>query len=90
MWRCALSSGAEVATLGTTAPGRGAWVCSPACFDTAVHRKRFERAWRRPLPDGALDEVRQALTIAFESTPEKMRQWSAAGRSPGASTPMKG
>ena len=90
MWRCAFDPDTGVAVLSRTAPGRGAWLCSPACFDTAVQRKRFERAWRRPLRDGALGEVRRALTIAFESTPEKMRQWTAVGRSPDASTPMKG
>ena len=32
-------------------PGRGAWLCVPPvpCFELAVRRKAFERAWRRPV-----------------------------------------
>jgi predicted RNA-binding protein YlxR (DUF448 family) len=46
--RCAITA-AGVATVDRTAPGRGAWVCSAACFELAMKRKAFERSWRRPL-----------------------------------------
>jgi len=39
--------------------GRGAWLCVPPgdCFQLAVRRKAFERAWRRPVGRQALDEL---------------------------------
>jgi len=69
-----------------TAPGRGAWLCSTACWDAARRGRRFERAWRRPLDAGDLD----ALRIAFESTLENMRHLPAVGSRPATSAPTKG
>ena len=39
--------------------GRGAWLCVPPgdCFQLAVRRKAFERAWRRPVSRDALDRL---------------------------------
>jgi predicted RNA-binding protein YlxR (DUF448 family) len=47
------------AAISRTAPGRGAWLCAPLgeCLDTAIRRRGFERAWRRSVPPGALDDV---------------------------------
>jgi predicted RNA-binding protein YlxR (DUF448 family) len=47
------------AAVSRTAPGRGAWLCAPlgACLDVAQRRRGFERAWRQPVPPGALDEL---------------------------------
>jgi predicted RNA-binding protein YlxR (DUF448 family) len=43
--------------------GRGAWLCSPpqACFELAVARKAFARAWRRPVGDDALAGLAREL-----------------------------
>jgi predicted RNA-binding protein YlxR (DUF448 family) len=46
---------------GPNAPGRGAWVCSPACFDLATRRNAFERALRRPVPKPELAALRAKL-----------------------------
>jgi len=90
MRRCTYDPVTGRITWSATSTGRGAWLCRPACFDQAVQRKRFARAWRRPIPDGALEQVRDALAEAFESIPENMRQWSSAGRDPGPSISTKG
>jgi predicted RNA-binding protein YlxR (DUF448 family) len=83
--RCTLSR-EGVVTVSRTAPGRGAWLCSAPCIAVAIRKRGFERAWRRPIPDGALAE----LPNAFESTVENMRHWSVAGAVSGHPTPMKG
>jgi predicted RNA-binding protein YlxR (DUF448 family) len=93
MRRCTYDPETETIGWSGASPGssgRGAWLCRPACFEQAVQRKRFARAWRRPIPDGALESARIALADAFESIPENMRQWSSAGRDPGASISTKG
>jgi predicted RNA-binding protein YlxR (DUF448 family) len=43
-----------------TGAGRGAWLCagSLACFDAAVRRRGFDRAWRRPVDRAVLDDLR--------------------------------
>ncbi len=38
-----------VVRTGRTAPGRGAWCCSSACFERAVGRGALDRALRHPL-----------------------------------------
>lgn len=58
--RCALDGDSRVSTI-RSAPGRGAWVCGPDCVETARRRRGFERAWRRAVPDGALDDLAQRL-----------------------------
>jgi predicted RNA-binding protein YlxR (DUF448 family) len=40
-------------------PGRGAYVCGPACMAQALRRDRLGRALRQRLPDHALDALRQ-------------------------------
>jgi len=47
------------AVVDRTGSGRGAWLCVPPgdCFQLAVRRKAFERAWRRPVGRQALDEL---------------------------------
>jgi predicted RNA-binding protein YlxR (DUF448 family) len=47
--------------VGRTAPGRGAWVCSPGCFDAATRRNAFERALRRPVPKPEVEALRAKL-----------------------------
>jgi predicted RNA-binding protein YlxR (DUF448 family) len=47
-----------------TAAGRGAWVCttSTACFEQAVKRHGFERAWKRELGPETSAALRNACT----------------------------
>jgi len=56
-----------------SAPGRGAWICSPECFAIAVQHKSFTRAWKQEVGP----EVLAALQIAFEAVITKMRESSA-------------
>jgi predicted RNA-binding protein YlxR (DUF448 family) len=51
--------------VGRSAPGRGAWLCSSACFDLATRRKVFDRALRRPVSNPELEALRATL---FDST----------------------
>ncbi len=50
---------------GMADSGRGAWVCreSVACFDRAVDRGKFERAFKTKLDTGQLELLR----ASFES-----------------------
>jgi predicted RNA-binding protein YlxR (DUF448 family) len=82
--RCVLTPGGAV--VSRTAPGRGAWICSAACVTAAARKRGFERAWRRPVPDGAL----AGLTDAFEPTHDNMEHWSVAGSPTGSPTATKG
>jgi predicted RNA-binding protein YlxR (DUF448 family) len=68
MVRCVL--GAQGPAVGRTLPGRGAWLCSLACFDTAVRRKGFQRAWRSEVDPAALMELR----MAFADSAARMRE----------------
>ncbi|HEY3834276.1 MAG TPA: YlxR family protein [Acidimicrobiia bacterium] len=43
--RCARDAAGRIG-VGKLAPGRGAWVCSPECFDTAMRRGSLARALR--------------------------------------------
>jgi predicted RNA-binding protein YlxR (DUF448 family) len=83
--RCVLTVDGT-AQLSRTAPGRGAWLCSPECVTRAVKRNAFQRAWRRPVPSGALD----GLDHSFVSTPDNMRESRSAGSAAGAPMPTKG
>jgi predicted RNA-binding protein YlxR (DUF448 family) len=47
------------ARINRTAPGRGAWLCAPLgeCLEIALRRRGFERAWRRPVPGPAREDL---------------------------------
>ena len=49
--------------VGRTLPGRGAWLCSGSrsCFDLAVKREAFRRAFRAPVDRSAVDQLRSEL-----------------------------
>jgi predicted RNA-binding protein YlxR (DUF448 family) len=47
--------------LGRSAPGRGAWVCTRACFDTAAKRGALARALRRELSSTETEALRARL-----------------------------
>ncbi len=82
--RCALTP--EGPRLGRSAAGRGAWVCSLACFDLAVRRRAFDRAWRRVVGPEALATLR----IAVEPVITNMEELSAVGSRPDAPMLTKG
>ena len=82
--RCAW--GTDGPAIGRTVAGRGAWLCSIDCFDTAVRRRAFPRAWRCDVPGSTLD----ALRIAFESVITNMRDLTAVGTNSGTPMPTKG
>lgn len=55
--------GAIVPDPSGLSPGRGAWVhADPGCLDTALARKAFGRALRRPGAEVRGDEIRVALS----------------------------
>ncbi|MEP7203701.1 MAG: YlxR family protein [Ilumatobacteraceae bacterium] len=82
--RCTL--GSDGPAVSRTSSGRGAWLCSIACFDTAVRRNAFGRAWRCDVPGSTLG----ALRIPFERVITNMKDLSAAGTISGAPMPTKG
>ncbi|MBW3615788.1 MAG: YlxR family protein [Actinobacteria bacterium] len=49
--------------IGRGLPGRGAWLCAgtPECFDLALRRKAFERAFRAPVRAEAPESLRAKL-----------------------------
>jgi predicted RNA-binding protein YlxR (DUF448 family) len=67
-------------------PGRGAWLCSIECFDTAVRRRGFGRAWKCDVPSSTLE----ALRIPFESVITNMKDFTAAGTNSSTPMPTKG
>jgi predicted RNA-binding protein YlxR (DUF448 family) len=81
--RCAAGTGGP--SISRTAPGRGAWVCSVECFDTALRRQAFGRAWHRDVPTSQLATLR----IPLEAVITNMRHLQAAGTHAGTPTPDK-
>jgi len=61
--RCVLTADGH-AVVSRTAAGRGAWVCATDgdCVQLGLRRRGFERAWRRPVPAAASDELTGALS----------------------------
>jgi len=51
--------------IGRTAPGRGAWVCSKACFARATKRETLARALRRELTSTEVEVLRARLESIF-------------------------
>jgi predicted RNA-binding protein YlxR (DUF448 family) len=78
--------GIDGPVISRTSSGRGAWLCSIDCFDTAVRRKAFARAWRCEVTSSTLD----ALRIPFESVITNMEELTAAGTKSGTPMPTKG
>lgn len=59
--RCVLGADGVV-RVDRVAPGRGAWVCGPACIEPARRRRAFDRAWRTVVPAGAIERLADELT----------------------------
>jgi predicted RNA-binding protein YlxR (DUF448 family) len=60
--RCVLTPDGHP-VVSRTAAGRGAWLCAPSgpCFELAVRRRAFDRAWKRPVSSEVLDELGRIL-----------------------------
>lgn len=91
--RCTLGADG-VARIDRAAPGRGAWLCrgSMECFDRAVRRRGFERAWRRPVAAAAVEQLRALLAeqgTALSGPNDDMRDLLAAGANRGPADVMK-
>ncbi|MGZ4767219.1 MAG: YlxR family protein [Ilumatobacteraceae bacterium] len=82
--RCTV--GADGPTICRTSPGRGAWLCSIDCFDTAMRRRAFTRAWKCDVPSTTLE----ALRFPLEGVITNMRELTAAGTNSGTPMPTKG
>ncbi len=82
--RCVL--GADGPVVSRTEAGRGAWLCSIECFDTAQRRRAFARAWKSDVPGSTLDTLR----IAFESVITNVRDLTAVGTNSDTPVPTKG
>jgi predicted RNA-binding protein YlxR (DUF448 family) len=56
-------------------PGRGAWLCdgSMPCLDVAVGRRRFDRAFRMEVEQGAAQRLRAELGAAWERPMDDVR-----------------
>jgi uncharacterized protein len=84
MVRCTM--GPQGPSVERSAPGRGAWVCSMECFDTAVRRRSFARAWKQAVEEDDLDRLR----IAFQAVITMMRESPAGGCRPAEPVATKG
>jgi hypothetical protein len=62
-----------------TAAGRGAWLCSTACFQTAVRRKAFDRAWKQTVRPDVLQTMEPVLRIAFDDVITNMEELPTVG-----------
>jgi len=51
--------------VGRTLPGRGAWLCRdrPTCFDEAIRRGGFARAFRTGVDRSAVEAIRDAPAL---------------------------
>ncbi len=82
--RCTL--GVDGPTVSRTSPGRGAWLCSIDCFDTALRRRAFARAWKCDVPSSTLE----ALRIPLQGVITNMKDLTVAGTYSGTPMPTKG
>jgi predicted RNA-binding protein YlxR (DUF448 family) len=66
--------------VGRTLPGRGAWLCagSPACVETALRRRAFDRALRGPVDPRSVEGLR--IEAAERARVEGWPPIGAAGR----------
>ena len=72
--RCVLTADGR-AVVDRSGSGRGAWLCARRtdCFELAVRRKAFERAWRRPVGPDALAELGRQLDTLAERPADEVR-----------------
>jgi predicted RNA-binding protein YlxR (DUF448 family) len=57
-------------SVGTGLPGRGAWLCreSSGCFELAVKRHAFSKAFRQQVAQDALENLRATLSPGTDAT----------------------
>ncbi len=68
--------GPRGATISRTAPGRGAWLCSHACYVTAEKRKAFDRAWKVSVPAQTVRALDDQVRIAFGGDTVRMEEFT--------------
>jgi len=88
--RCTVSP--QGAHVSRTAAGRGAWLCSMNCYQTAVQRKAFDRSWKQSVPVATLLTLGDSLRDAFNETvfQQDIRESSVVGITLDEQTPRKG
>jgi predicted RNA-binding protein YlxR (DUF448 family) len=61
---------AGVLSVGTGLPGRGAWLCreSSGCFELAVKRHAFSKAFRHQVAQDAVEDLRATLSPVSDPT----------------------
>src|SRR5699024_3048213 len=64
-------TGEATLAIGRTLPGRGAWLCqdAPHCFDEAVRRGGFDRAFRDRIDADTIEALRLALNARGSADP---------------------
>ena len=65
---CSPQGGISVDATGK-APGRGAYVCGPGCWDSAIGRGRLARSLRRSLTKSDVATLRAGAPEAFAAIP---------------------
>ncbi|MEQ1873329.1 MAG: YlxR family protein [Ilumatobacteraceae bacterium] len=88
--RCTISStagGSQGAQVSRTAAGRGAWLCSLSCYQTAVQRKAFDRSWKQSVSAETVLALGDSLRASFN---RDMKEWSVVGNAPDSQTSTKG
>ena len=61
MWMRVAAGRDGAVRVGSTQPGRGAWLCQSGCLDEALQKGRLERALRRRLSSDDLVALRARL-----------------------------
>jgi predicted RNA-binding protein YlxR (DUF448 family) len=56
-------------------PGRGAWLCqgSPDCWQEAIRRRGFERAFKAPVDSSTVEDLRASLERASKQAANDVR-----------------
>ena len=93
--RCTLrspSGSPQGAHVSRTAAGRGAWLCSMKCYETAMQRKAFDRSWKRSVPPEAVLALGDSLRAVFHAhlNDTDMKESSVVGIAPDGRTSTKG
>jgi predicted RNA-binding protein YlxR (DUF448 family) len=63
--RCALDASGEL-VVDRRAPGRGAWLCGPNCWEPARRKRAFDRALRTQVSPDAVDRLGERLGELIE------------------------
>ncbi len=58
-----MSDGSVILDAKGNGAGRGAYVCSSECFESARAKNRFPRVLRGSCPESALDEISASIVL---------------------------